>query len=180
METVSLFGEAERTRMDEIEAVFDTIKTRLSEIGMQVRRSFLSPEEQEPLKAEATELKARYDAMKEELDYLKIREEIQEFLDTKVRPFARISALVASAAPDELADTLKPVANGLLDLVDKMSEEHDRLTKILAVNAFNKYRALVDAGFDESQAMQILLAGIRPVNVVELINKSGASVKFKK
>lgn len=161
MEIISLLGEIERARKDELEVVFDTIKSRLQEIGTQMRRGSVTEEQQVPLKAEAKELKARYDGMKEELNDLKLREEIQGFLDQKVRPFARISALVAGAASDEIADTLKPIVNAFLDLADKMSNEHDRLTNILAVNNFKKYRALVAAGFNDSQAMQILLAGIR-------------------
>lgn len=177
METISLFGEAERARKNEIEEVFNTIKFRLREIGITAQTSFLTEKQQEPLKAEVTELKDRRDALKEEMADLELREEIQDFLDTKVRKFARISALVAGAASDELADTLKPIANTLLDLVEMMSNEHGRLTRILAVNQFKKYRALITAGFDEAQAMQILLAGIRPVNFVEALNKVNTSRK---
>lgn len=87
-------------------------------------------------------------------------------------PAEEIKGLIAGVKP-----SLYSVAGELFEIYKDLIT-NEELAKTTAQGYWNDYKALLDVGFDENEAMTILLARIRAFQ--DIIRNSGANAKLNK
>jgi hypothetical protein len=97
--------------------------------------------------------------------------ELSKLIDEKVRPVVSMIEVIAKIAPTEALPILKSTVGAGLDVVEGLDEEGTRFAAVIAKGRRKQYQAYVKAGFSKREAMQMVLAAIRPLNLVESIGK---------
>lgn len=99
-------------------------------------------------------------------------DELLKAIMASPNPAEEIKGLIAGVKP-----SLYSVAGELFEIYKDLVTNKE-LSKTAAEGYWNDYSALLDAGFDENDAMTILLARIRAFQ--DIARNSGANVKLNK
>lgn len=99
-------------------------------------------------------------------------DELLKAIMASPNPAEEIKGLIAGVKP-----SLYLVAGELFEIYKDLIT-NEELAKTTAQGYWNDYKALLDVGFDENDAMTILLARIRAFQ--DIARNSGANVKLNK
>ncbi len=177
---VQIFTAEMSARMEEIAKGVLSRTRRLQELQNELRelRYSHSPttdvEKTRAIETERADLEAEDGKVKAEAEKLMILQAIQTKLDL-ARPYIELGREIAQVAPAEIVDILKIVADAGLDILEGMEGEIQRLTTFVAKQRRHEFMALTGAGFNEEQAMQLLLAGIGRQSVLATAMTQAAS-----
>lgn len=149
--------------------------------NLQEKRDALSSdecqEEFKKIKGEIEELRMKMAEIRDRKEYLEELLELQEIVKkgiSKVLPYLPMIKGLFTENKGILIDFSEMFLDFVCDLVDGLDKPLDRLFKLSANQLFKRFNSLKDAGFDEPQALALLIAS--NAQAVDILNRFASLV----
>jgi len=114
-----------------------------------------------------------------ELDLLRAREEIQEFLRENILDYYYTikSSWKKDGTRETVLEVIRFILTSFAELQEKLEPELAKRSKLSANAHFRDFKNLTDAGFTQEQAMSILLTKIKPSSLIHQFQEVLAGAK---
>jgi hypothetical protein len=127
-------------------------------------------DEEKRLRERLEEFEKESEALQKEVEKLTILAMVEKYAEM-VRGYIPFAKELIDNNRDDLVQIIKLMVNAFLDIVDGLNEETSRFSKFRAGCLFTDFTNLKSAGFNEDQAFAIVLARIKSMDYIDILQK---------